>query len=414
MTKPLFFRYSDMCKYLSSLFAALLLAACSAADDPMPSGGYGGDVISFGTPRVSLEESRTRAELMNSLAPRSVFGVLGYCIPYQLNEDVPDYRGGNSDWLTKKSLSHADVMYCEPVFFDGARCVYSSDGATFNRPRRWYADDDTGGVETGRFLYSFVAYHPYGAVGQGGGFAVSPADALTRGVPKLTYTMPYDAGGDAARALDPDASADAMIAACFDHSSSQGTVQLEFRHLLTGLRLQINNYNAVDRDDPQANTVTIHSLTLSGDFYRTAEIDFSPADPVMSVGDETFSGTFRFIGQDGGEQFAPNSARVVGSTPDNEQGTVLLLLPKFDARAEGATSAVPYLGMRKTITVEYSYPDGVRVTKVIPDFSLGRVPEQGTCYTINLNFIGDQLLLMFTADAIEYWEEGSNNVIIIN
>lgn len=403
-----------MYKYLSFLLPALLLTACSAADDPTPSVEYGADVISFGAPRMTMDAHGTRAALMNAVTPNTVFGVLGYCVPYQLGSDVPDYRGGNSDWLTKKALSHADVMYREPLFYDGVKCVYSSDGVQFNRPKRWYTPDRAGGVETGRFLYSFVAYHPFGTLAQGGGFSVAPADDVTRGIPKLGYTMPYAAGGDLdGTMLDPDASADAMIATCFDHSASQGAVQFEFRHLLTGLRLQINNYNAV-QEGSDANTVTIHSLTLKGSFYRTAEIDFSPADPVMTVGNETFSGTFRFIGDGGEERFAPNSARVVGSTPDNEQGTVLLLLPKFDASADGATSAVPYLGTQKTITVEYSYEGGERVTKEIRNFSLGRIPEQGTCYTINLNFIGDQLLLMFTADAIEYWEEGSDNVIIIN
>lgn len=404
-----------MCKYLSFLLSALLLSACSTTDDPRPAVDYGDEAISFGTPRVMLDGPRTRATLMNAVTPNTVFGVLGYCVPYQLGSDVSDYRGGNSDWLTKKSLAHADVMYREPLFYDGTKCVYSSDGVRFNEPKRWYVPETAGDVETGRFLYSFVAYHPYGTLAQGGGFTVWPADDKTRGIPRLTYTMPYAAGGDMDRnTLDPEASADAMIATCFDHSASQGAVQLEFQHLLTGLRLQINNYNAVDESDPRANTVTIHSLTLKGNFYRTAEVDFSPADPVMTVGDETFSGTFRFIGDGGEERFAPNSARVVGSTPDNEQGTVLLLLPKFDATADGATSAVPYLGTQKTITVEYSYEGGERVTKEIRNFSLGRIPEQGTCYTINLNFIGDQLLLMFTADAIEYWEEGSDNVIIIN
>ena len=404
-----------MYKYLPCLLPALLFSACTATEDPIPSVDYGDDVISFGMPRITMDAPLTRATLMNSIAPNTVFGVSGYCIPYQLGVDEADFRGGNSDWLTKKSLVHADVMYREPLFYDGAKCVYSSDGVRFNQPKRWYVPERAGNIATGRFLYSFIAYYPYGTLDQGGGFSVTPDDAQTRGVPKLTYTMPYAAGGDAnADALDPDASVDAMIAVCFDHSTSQGAVQFEFRHLLTGLRLQINNYNALDQDNPQANTVTIHSLSIRGDFYRTAEIDFAPADPVMSVGDQTYSGTFHFIEAGKEERFAPNSARIVGVTSDHPQGTVMLLLPKFDARAEGATAAIPYLGKQKTIRIEYSYEGGERVTKEIRNFTLGRVPEQGTCYTINLNFIGDQLLLMFTADAIEYWEDGSNNVIIIN
>ena len=405
-----------MYKFLSCILSALLFVACSSEDDP--SGGaspdYGGDAISFGVPAVKTDRSVTRAVLMNAIEPHTVFGVLGYCVPYQLAADRPDWQGGNSDWLTKKSLAHADVMYREPVFYDGVKCVYSSDGTRFNRPKHWYTPQETGLTNTGRFLYSFIAYHPYGLLAEGGGFSFSPADDATRGIPKLTYTMPYRSGGSLSDVLDADAAEDAMIAASFDHSSTQGAVQFEFRHLLTGLRLQINNYNAADAANPRANTVTVHSLSVEGDFYRTAEIDFPPADPAMSVTGETFSGTFRFVGAADGLQVAPNSARVVGATTDAPQGTVLLLLPKFDAAAGGATSSIPYLGTRKTIEIEYSYEGKDRVTRRIENFSLGRVPEQGTCYTINLNFIGDQLLLMFTADAIEYWESGSDNDIIIN
>ena len=129
-----------------------------------------------------------------------------------------------------------------------------------------------------------------------------------------------------------------------------------------------------------------------------------------------YSGTFHFIKETDTADFtvAPNSAAIVGATPDNSQGTTLLLLPKLDAQAGGATSAVPYLGTDKSITITYSYSGQPQKTAQIKNFSLGRIPEQGTCYTINLNFIGNQLLLMFTADDIEYWENGSDNDIIIN
>lgn len=402
-----------MYKYLPFLLPAIIFTACSTSEDPSPSHDYGEDVIQFGTPQIKIASHGSRAALMNAVTPKTIFGVLGYCVPYQLGEDIPDYQGGNSEWLSKKKLSHADVMYREPLFYDGSKCVYSSDGVSFNEPKRWYTPTTAGNVETGRFLYSFIAYHPFGTLSNGGGFTVSPENAVTRSIPRLSYTMPYPGGGDIDKTiLDPDATADAMIAACMDHTASQGAVRFEFRHILTGLRLQINNFNTV-QEGSNANTVTIHSLTLKGNYYRTAEIDFSPADPVMTVGDQTYSGTFTFIDRD--ENFAPQTARVVGATADNEQGTVILLLPKPDAKAGSSTSAIPYLGTNKTITVEYSYGgDGKRVTKKIENFTLGRIPEQGTCYTINLNFIGNQLLLMFTADAIEYWEAGSDNDIIIN
>lgn len=402
-------------KYLAySLPILFLHAACSSEDNiGNERDRFGSNDIVFAAPAITMDVPVTRATLMNSITENTVFGVLGYCVPYQLNSETNrDWRGGASEWLTKKNLVSADVMYCEPIFYDGSKCVYSADGSKFNSPKEWYTAQTAGGVDnTDQFLYSFIAYHPYSS-----GFAVAPGNDSTRGIPKLTYTMPYAAGNDVNAELDSELAKDVMIAAVFDHAPTQGAVQLEFKHLLTGLRLQINNYNQPVNNEPNTNAVIIHSLSINGHFYRVGEVDFAPADPTLAVTDEMYSGTFHFIKETDTDDFtvAPNSAAIVGATPDNPQGNTLLLLPKLDAQAGGATSAVPYLGTDKNITITYSYSGQPRKTAQIRNFSLGRIPEQGTCYTINLNFIGNQLLLMFTADDIEYWENGSDNDIIIN
>lgn len=404
-----------ICKYLVYSLPLLFLHAACSSEDAATEGewpGYGNNDITFAAPAIAMDALTTRATLMNSITQNTIFGVLGYCVPYQLEQDVYNWQGGTSEWLTKKNLVHADIMYCEPIFYDGSKCVYSQNGVDFNRPKEWYSRQTAGGAtNTDRFLYSFIAYHPFSP-----GFTVSPASAGTRGIPKLTYTMPYAEGDNVNTELDPEEAKDVMIAAVFDHAPTQGAVQLEFRHLLTGLRLQINNYNQPMAGDPNANAVTIHSLSMNGHFYRVGEVDFTPADPTLTVTDKMYSGTFHFIKEGGANELtvSPNSAAIVGTTPDNQQGTTLLLLPKLDAQAGSATSAVPYLGTDKNITITYSYSGQAKKTAQITNFSLGRVPEQGTCYTINLNFIGNQLLLMFTADDIEYWENGSDNNIIIN
>lgn len=400
-------------KYLIYTLPLFLLQTSCSPDDNTADNGqtvYGIHDITFAAPTIEMDTPLQRATLMNSITKNTVFGVLGYCVPHQLSGTAFDWQGGFSEWLTKRSLVSADVMYCEPIFYDGNKCVYSSDGSTFNRPKKWYTPQEADGADTDRFLYSFIAYHPYSP-----GFSVSPDNAAALGIPKLTYTMPYPAGNDTPGELDQEAAKDVMIASTFDHAPTQGAVHLNFKHLLTGLRLQINNYNPPVAGDPDAHTVTIHSLSISGHFYRVGEVDFTPADPTLTVTDETYSGTFRFIREDAPVPFtvAPNSAALVGATETDEQGTTLLLLPKLDAQA-GATTAVPYLGTEKNITITYSYHGEAQRTGRIENFSLGRIPEPGTCYTINLNFIGDQLLLMFTADDIEYWENGSDNDIIIN
>ncbi len=408
-----------ICKCLAYTLPLLFLhAACSPEDittkDEWP--GYDSNDITFATPTIIMDNVTTRATLMNSITHNTVFGVLGYCVPYQLESEQPNYRGGTSDWLVKKSLSHADVMYKEPIFYDGAKCVYSENGTAFNEPKHWYTSDETKVTNTDLFQYTFIAYHPYNhSETSGHGFSITPADQKTRGIPKLTYTMPYPASTDITTKLDTEDAQDVMIATVSDHAPTQGAVQLNFRHLLTGLRLQINNYNPTVADDPNANAVTVHSLSIDGNFYRIGNVDFTPADPTLTVTDDKYTGTFPFIKREGQPlTVSPNSAAVVGVSDSKPQGTTLLLLPKLNAKAEGSTSAVPYLGTDKNIHITYSYHGQAERTKTIRNFSLGRIPEQGTCYTINLNFIGDQLLLMFTADDIEYWENGSDNDIIIN
>lgn len=398
----------DMSKYLPLALLAIFASACSSSDEGIVPDKYSDDVIRFATPTIVMEapETPTRAALMNSVEENTTFGVLGYCVPYELENDKSDFRGGISDWLTKKALSHADVMYKEPIYYDGEKCVYRNHAADHSLPKRWYTLNETNGEPVGRFLYTFIAYHPFEQA-NGGGFDVTPTNKDTRGIPKLTYTMPYAAGGALTDRLDIDAAKDVMMAMEFDRTASQGAVPFKFKHVLSGLNLQINNYNLQKE-------VIIHDLSISGHFYRKAEIDFAPADPTMSVTDDMYSGTFHFL-EGANETIPADSYKVIGETENNARGTAILLLPKFDPKTLGdGTSSLPYLGTEKTITITYSYPGEAPLTKEIKNFSLGRKPVQGTCYTLNLNFIGSELLLMFTADSIEYWEAGSDNQIIIN
>lgn len=401
----------NLSTYLSFALLAVFTAACSPMDDEdnKLTGENGDDVIRFAAPVIDMGVSTTptRATLMNTVTPQTTFGVLGYCVPYQLGENTPDYRAGISEWLTKKELAHADVMYEEPIFYDGEKCVYTNHATDKSLPKRWYTPTAEHNEPTGRFLYTFIAYHPFAQTN--GGFDVTPTDAVTKGIPKLHYTMPYPTGNDLTVPLDIDAAQDVMWATVFDHTSTQGAVTFAFKHLLTGLRFQINNLNT---DAKKA--VKIHNLAIEGRFYRVAEIDFKPADPTMSVTDDRYAGTFHFL-QGANVEIAANTTQVIGANTPEDQGTAILLLPKFDAQAPSGTSSVPYLGSDKSIIITYSYPgDTQPTTKRIENFSLGRIPDQGTCYTLNLNFIGSEILLMFTADSIEYWEAGSDNEIIIN
>lgn len=173
---------------------------------------------------------------------------------------------------------------------------------------------------------------------------------------------------------------------------------MQFHHIMSGFSVQLNNYNE--------NPVTVKSVTLDGGFYRTETVDFSTPDPTLTVGKEQYWGTFEFI-RNGDEHISGRSSLKAGATPEKPDGTIVLLLPNLSA-SEGN-----YLGTDKNITVEYEY-EGTTKTASVSNFNLGRIPQPGLNYRLNINFIGDQLLLMFTADEVEYWEEGSDNKIIIN
>lgn len=389
-----------------TLLLLLLHAACTSEDVMTENGEseYNSQDIVFAAPTIQMDATETRATLLNSFPAKTAFGVLGYCVPRQPGNNNPDWQGGNANWVAKKGLVCADVMYKEPVFYDGKQCFYSNDGTQFNTPKHWYNRQDVGisTINPSLFLYSFIAYYPYTAQ-----FTFNPSSATTIGAPKVTYTMPYN-GTNITTRRDPSLVQDVMVASVFDHASAAGSVPLRFKHLTTGLRLQINNYNQPDQNNPGSKDIIINSLSIRGEFYKTGTIDFSFADPKMTVGDDTYSGTFHFIESSAPQTVPANSSAKV---PSDDAPTTLLLLPKLDASAGGSES-VPYLGRNKTISIGYTYNGNSR-TATIENFSLGRTPNQGTCYVLNLNFIGDDLLLMFTADGIEYWEEGSDNDIII-
>lgn len=69
-----------------------------------------------------------------------------------------------------------------------------------------------------------------------------------------------------------------------------------------------------------------------------------------------------------------------------------------------------YLGTGIEIQIDYSFM-GVRTTGkafALPD---GYLPQGGTIYTIEMNFIGDAFVLNFVVDNNQMWEEGGDSDI---
>lgn len=382
--------------------ATLLLLALTACTQDIPDMPAEGDLISFAIPEVVTPNDGkpvSRATLINSKLPlKSEFGVMGYCIARNIGDtslDAPN--SGSSNWEDKKELSRPDVLNQAPLQVDEYGCYYKDN----TKLGKWYTDQSFPGVSAAGFKYTFIAYHPFG-----GRFAISTPDNSGIGAPTLTYTVVYgsaDGQGDGAPddriERNPELTTDAMYAQVKDHVRASGAVDLQFHHIMSGFSVQLNNYNETD--------VTVKEVTLDGGFYKTETVDFSTPDPTLTVGKEQYWGKFRFI-RNGDVTIRGGSSLKAGATTEKPDGSIVLLLPNLSA-SEGN-----YLGTDKNITVEYENVNGELKEVKVENFNLGRIPQPGLNYRLNINFIGDQLLLMFTADEVEYWEEGSDNKIIIN
>lgn len=389
----------------------LFAATTMACNDDRPDEFHSADdtkYIRFGAPTISIGNIETRSTLHNELPDGSQFGVLGYCVPRQAETggitDKFDFYGGDSDWDTKKDLLCADVFYNQEVSYSNGTCMYKNEQGDLTK---WYTSDNVGddAIDPSRFLYSFFAYYPFTSTK--GGFSTTPTSKDEVGTPKLTFTMPFEQGGDVTAPLNHELVFDAMLAAKYNHPQYDGNVKLTFYHLLTALRFRVNNY------DEGTEEVTIHSLKLSGKFYRSMTIDFSDAtkvtQKVSELNKDAYIGTFTIVDESTPESFrkcAANGSMLLG---EGTEGTALLLLPNVNAAAGSSL----FLGEDKVLTVEYTFR-GETKTRTFPDIHLTYTPVQSRRYTASLNFIGGHLILEFIADNSDHWEWDQENDITIN
>ena len=78
------------------------------------------DRIVFDTPALMVE-TVTRSTLKDALVPGDEFGVLGYCVPYTVGTQTPNYNAGASLWALKKALCPPDVFYKQRVVVEIGR-----------------------------------------------------------------------------------------------------------------------------------------------------------------------------------------------------------------------------------------------------------------------------------------------------
>lgn len=406
-------------KWRAMLLCSIMFAACGDDFSDEVRNIDHTKYICFGTPAVSMEgvdmlrsEPTTRSTLINDALPEgSSFGVMGYCVPYTLSTsggdisvlNTPDYSAAGAKWDSKKSLVYPDVFNNQEVTYENGVCRYTS-------VKPWYTQQqvNNSNIRPENFHYSFFAYYPYNANLQVDTDGSDYWSDRTWGAPRITFTMPWNNGGLTILRSHSDIP-DIMLATQYDFQKAQGSVPFRFYHLLTALRFRINNY-----DDTK--TLTIHSLTFRGRFYRSVTVDFAENPPVQKVAalnENSYSGTFTIVSRDNPEVCTAGTSKLMGATGDNPDGTTLLLLPNPDANPNAETNPSFYLGDQKSVTITYSFDGEVEQQQTIANINLAYKPMQSTRYTVNLNFMGGKFVLMCQPDNNEHWEGDNENDIII-
>lgn len=366
-------------RHIVCLFLVATLVSCANEDMEWLSADPA-NYIMFGQPSVSAS---TRAALQ-SFPDGGQFQVLGYLKSYKFTSTGvdPTQFDDNSittPWTTKGSVTPPSVW--------GSDAVVNQTGTTVTYHQGGYCtyDNLTPWNEVENALYSFFYYYP-----ASGSFSVSfdkiggdGSDAIV-GIPTLAFTMPFT-DGDVATERVMDNIPDAMYGFSENVTRSNGTVNPQFNHLLAGLKMRINNYNTM-------HNVTVTSLRVYGNGFRrnmTLNNDFT-----TTVGSETFGGSFQFVDDAVTVEKVENAVDATGNFYEIDK--TLLLIPY-------TSSSGIYFGEDIKVEISYSFVSGDKTAT--NDLAFGLNVEAGTIYTLQLNFVGDDLVLDFYAE--QQWEDGN-------
>lgn len=345
--------------------------------------------ILFGVPTLSVE---TRSTFRNALSAGDEFGVLGYCVPYTVSSDPTkihmDYTSGGNPWTLKKAHSSPEVFYKQRVVVGTGGCTYDRTGGGANNPKYWYRDGyDTDNNANGEvvgaddYRYSFIAWYPYGE----NFFTISePAEQTTAGAPVMTFTMPQTGADISSDRLDHTATPDAMLAVLYDRTRADGNLRFTFSHVLTGLGFQVNNLS--ERD------LTVHSVSLSGSFYKDVTIDLRGNSVAFSFSANRYAGYYPLLESD---LELPAPAADETQTSSGVIGGEHLLLISGTGNSFGEDVKV---------NIDYTFGDERKQRSISRPGTF--TPRPGVKYTAQLNFVGDTFVLQFMVDNGEQWEDG--------
>lgn len=362
-------------RHIVCLFLVATLVSCENEDMEWLSADPA-NYIMFGQPSVSAS---TRAALQ-SFPDGGQFQVLGYLKSYKFTSTGvdPTQFDDNSittPWSTKGSVTPPSVWGSDAaVNQKGTTVTYHQGGyCTYDNLTPWNEEENA--------LYSFFYYYP-----ASDSFSVSfdkiGGDIV--GIPTLAFTMPFT-GGDVATERVMDDIPDAMYGFSEDVTRSNGTVNPQFNHLLAGLKMRINNYNTTS-------DVTVNSLRVYGSGFRrnmTLNNDFT-----TTVGSETFGGSFQFVDEAVTVEKVDNTVGATGNFYEIDK--TLLLVPY-------TSSYGIYFGEDIKVEIKYNFVTGEKTET--NSLAFGLTIEAGTIYTLQLNFVGDDLVLDFYAE--QQWEDGN-------
>lgn len=335
------------------------LLSCSNEEQPfMQQGNY----ITFASPAIILSEIESKAMVDTEEFPdRAIFGVLGYCLANVSNGTTLNEDTGPNNWDTKKTLSTPHVFCGLKVTKTATGCNYTAVKGTNTKLDvndglvPWYGESN--------FLYTFLSYYP------ADGWTI-PAMSTT-GEPEISYTV-----------SDISDNPDLMVASNIDVLRGAGSVLFKFKHLMTGLKLRINNYDS-------GKDLDITKLNLTGDFHQKVKL----STDLIPIVDGTYYDTHEY-----GEMKVKNN--------ENNELPILLFLSKADV-INGVSANT--LGENISLEIKYtSLQDGTEKEESIPfpDWTSFN-PAPGVMYTLQLTFKGDAFLLDIVDGNQGLWEGGT-------
>ena len=398
-----------------------LLAGCQQDEIPTPQPAGDGTVITFNSPYTV--DTRSATMRSGSFKKDDKVGVLGFCKAYNNGQD-----NSNTAWDYKKLFCTPDVFYNQELTYDGVGAWNYKWTGRFEEQdytdelHPWSSNEDD--------TFSFFAYYPYADVENNdgkividgleadeeyldnGSGTIELSGRKDRGEPTFTYTMPFGTGNTRSQRrwwYVPDI----MLAYKVNHLKADGSVQLDFRHLLCAFEFEVNNYNDEE--------VIIEDFYFGGGnntgqndtgFYRSFKVtgqqsgyDVDPTD--------IYLGEFQLIGGDvnDDEHILRNftcPANTEGTSIDYEESPIsILLIPDAGGALTTDQNQSVYIRIQaRTKDSNEQIGDDSKHLMNLVDLTF----EPGVRNIFTINIIGNDFYVQMRSDG--RWEDDDDSEIV--